>query len=245
MRQTKCVILVISSVVELEIRRLGNSPGHSLSRRISLLRTHSGGSGTLEQRIGITTQPKRRHQEFEHRSGPRKQHRQSTIQRVRPAEQEPTLLRDILLGNGHKHSRARLGPQQVVASGMEMMSLDIEADRHQITSFVQQGAEVHVVGKLARLLREPSKLVEEVSRVLLCLHKCAMKTLVQTASFISRGMGGPLALSKKLVDKFRHLLESKVVHQFEVESRILPQRRKLRREPRGIVTNSPADFTNP
>ena len=77
------------------------------------------------------------------------------------AQLEPTLLRNFVLGDGHKVGDARFAGQQVVAGGKELLLFYLECNREQISALVKQKAEIHFIGKSACLVGNPLQVFNE------------------------------------------------------------------------------------
>src|SRR5450432_3388657 len=244
MRQTKSVILVVAGVVQPEVGGLGNPPGDFFPGGEGLLGTDGCSPRTLEKRVGISSQPERRHQVFEHRPGPGEQDGPSAIQGVGAAKQEPAFLRNVLLRNGHKNSGTGFGAEQVITGSVEMIRIDIEPDGNEVASLVEEASEIHFLGKLAGDFGEPAQVLEQANRVVAGHEQLASKTFIEAALRIRGTVAGPLTLGEKLVNEFRDLLQGQVVHQFEVEFGILAQGGKFRRMPGSVVLNRALDLAN-
>ena len=85
----------------------------------------------------------RRHQIFEHRSGPGDQARTAVDRRQGAAQPEPVLGGHIALGDGDEARQPRFGRQQVVEIGIETAVAAAIADGKELAVGIEQKAEFH------------------------------------------------------------------------------------------------------
>ena len=115
--------------------------------------------------FGISAEPQRRHQVFEHGAGPGEEHEAAVILGVGAAQLEPAFLRDVFFGDGGEDGGAGFGGEQVVAGGLELVRLHVESDGHEQAAGIEQEGEVHLVGELSGLGGGVAQVVDQAQGV--------------------------------------------------------------------------------
>ena len=116
-------VLVRQGVVAHGISAFGNAPGHVLAQALHLRHVFAqGGSPGLAQGtvVGLGDH-QRRHEVLEHRARPRAQHRVVTVGKKRPPQGRPVLHGQVALGHGQQAGGARLGREQIVERGVQLL----------------------------------------------------------------------------------------------------------------------------
>src|SRR5216684_1109705 len=119
------MILVVAGLIRFEVSGLGDTPRNTLARCICLLRSYGRNPRAFQKCVRVGTHPERRHQVFEHGTGPREEDGTPMIEGVGSAQQEPAFLGNIFLGNGSKYSDTGLSGEQIVTGGMQLLRLNI------------------------------------------------------------------------------------------------------------------------
>ena len=144
----RCV-LVGQRVVARGIGRFRDAPRHLPHLGERLLRFQRSPRGARQHAgIGLVEQ-QRRHQVLEHRARPRTQPGGAAIGKERPAERAPVHHRHVAFGDGPQAGDARLGRQQVVVAGVELLLGHPKADVEELAPPVVEKAEVRLVGQAA------------------------------------------------------------------------------------------------
>ena len=137
-------VLVGQRMVAGEVGRLGDAPGQLLRGAEGLLLADRRQVRHLQQAAVGLGHHQRRHQVFEHRARPRLEARLHAHRQEGPPERHPVAPRHVALGDRQEAQEARLGGQQVVVAGVELVVVDPKADVEEVALGVVEAAEIHL-----------------------------------------------------------------------------------------------------
>ncbi len=121
-------VLVGEGVVAAGVGRFGDAPGHVMPSGEGDLLRHRRPRRRMEDAAVRLVEHQRRHQVLEHRSRPGAQAGEVAAGEQRPAERGPVGGGHVALGDRPQAGGARLGGEQVVEAGVELMLGDAKAD---------------------------------------------------------------------------------------------------------------------
>ncbi len=160
------------------------------------------------------------------------------IESMRPTQQEPALLRNILFGDCSEHGGPGFGSQQIVAiSGKTRVSTSKPTEISLRRGLIQQ-LEIHIIGQCyPQICTDPSKVLDQAVCVRTRNWRSRSPTPRYRSRAVARGIGKLCNLSDQFTDELRKLLQRDAVHHFKIDRQIVPQRRKLGRRPGRIFTD--------
>src|SRR5215469_4292106 len=95
--------------------------------------------------------------------------RTAIVQRVGTAHQKPAFLGNVFLRDRNEDGRARFGGEQVVAGGVSLARLNVQAYREQVAVFVQEDGEIHLFDELSSLFCRSGQILYQLGDVDLSL----------------------------------------------------------------------------
>ncbi len=146
-------VLIGEVRVQRVVAGFGDAPRHAELVAVFDLARHRGAAGLVEQGAFVAGHHQGRHQVFEHRAGPRQQHRLAAAGGQQATERKPVVLRQLALRDAHEAGQSRLRREQVVVAGIEAAIVHVVADRQQVARAVVQEAVIHQ-RQIAGLLRQ-------------------------------------------------------------------------------------------
>ena len=156
------VILIVHVPVAGVERAFRNAPGQAVRPPPFHLDRDRHLVGEVEDAALTFLQQQRRHQVFEHAARPGQKRAAMADHREGPAQTRPMFLAQIALGDGQETGQPRLRGQQVIAAAVKRLRIGAIADRHQRLFAIDEQAEIHPEGKVARPLGQKPGLQDEL-----------------------------------------------------------------------------------
>ena len=151
----KGLVLVVAVQVARVVRRLGDPPRHREALAVVDLLLHHGQARLVNQRARVAAHDEQRHEVLEHRRAPGQQHPAGAGRRLRAAQPEPVVLRDLADRDRQEAGQTRFGGQRVVVRLVEAPVADVEADREEPARRLEEEREVGLVDQRVELMLEP------------------------------------------------------------------------------------------
>src|SRR5580700_6337376 len=136
--------MIVTVVVFARPARFGDPPGNPMLLPKRSLDSHHTAKRAGNQRVRITTHPDVWHHVFEHGPSPGNEHRLPVSHGVDTSQFKPALLRSLTLGHSNECGNTRLAAQQVIASLVQVLALDLITNREQQPRLIHKETEIHL-----------------------------------------------------------------------------------------------------